>query len=151
MNKHTRPFACSLADCKEKRFASSGDLARHHREVHSPPTFRCNVVSCTRYKRGFGRQYNLTLHIRRVHQGGGLPRTLTCDSNPVPPLRVRDEVVPTSFRENPVLEVLGTETSTLFSEAAIAEKIRELEMTKDDTVARFEEDIAALRRVLSII
>jgi hypothetical protein len=57
-----------------------------------------------------------------------------------------------TFGDNsPVSEILESRVSTASNKTAILEKIHELEMMKEESNTRFDGDIAALRRVLSIM
>jgi hypothetical protein len=154
MNKHTRPFKCTISGCKERRFGTSGDLVRHHREVHSAPTFKCPVVLRSRHRKGFGRRDNLAQHMKRVHK----TEELTSNS-PLNKISMLSEIVSSdpqtkvsTFGDNsPVSEILESRVSTASNKTAILEKIHELEMMKEESNTRFDGDIAALRRVLSIM
>jgi hypothetical protein len=131
-------------------------LTRHKREVHSDPTFKCPVLSCTRHRKGFGRRDNLNLHMKRVHQVqepiSSPPLSITCPSGSNPQTIHSGEDLPRSKSgSRSLLDVPASNNSILPNNAAIVEKIQELEEMKVNAVAKFDGDIGALRRVLSIM
>ncbi|KAK4142163.1 uncharacterized protein C8A04DRAFT_13456 [Dichotomopilus funicola] len=78
MDKHERPYKCGRPDCKKLLgFTYPGGLSRHRREVHhlngGPKTvLYCPHPACKRHEgKGFGRQENLTEHLRRLHPNAG--------------------------------------------------------------------------------
>lgn len=78
MDKHERPYKCGRPDCKKVLgFTYPGGLSRHRREVHhlngGPKTVLfCPHPACKRHEgKGFGRQENLTEHLRRLHPNAG--------------------------------------------------------------------------------
>ncbi|KAL8733675.1 MAG: hypothetical protein Q9181_003491 [Wetmoreana brouardii] len=74
MDKHTRPYICTMPGCENRGFTYSGGLSRHQREVHGQhggPTARhqCPHKDCKRSTgSGFSRKENLQEHLRRVHR-----------------------------------------------------------------------------------
>jgi len=152
MNRHTRPFKCMVAGCESKHFGTSGDLIRHKREVHSAPTFNCPVVTCTRHRKGFGRKDNFNLHMKRVHQVQESPSNSPLNStNPTQDLQSGEELPMSTSYSRSVLDISDSSNSILSNSVAIAEKIQELEGLKEEAIAKFDGDILALRRVLSIM
>jgi hypothetical protein len=96
------------------------------------------------------------LHMKRLHQvqetTPNSPLSRTYPASPDPQIKLGGEGVPTtSCYNSPVLEVLESRNSTFSNKTAITEKIHELETMKEKAIAKFDGDIAALRRVLSIM
>jgi len=80
MDKHDRPYRCPHSQCaKLQGFTYSGGLLRHEREVHGKhggpkAQLMCPHEDCKRHAgKGFTRKENLNEHIRRVHNGKGVP------------------------------------------------------------------------------
>jgi hypothetical protein len=157
MNKHTKPYKCLTAGCKEKHFSNAGDLRRHEQEVHGRPAFTCPVASCKRHKKGFGRKYNLMHHLRRLHSSdsavtpvkspnGGLHGTPKA-SFPEHSSVTGDE---DGFAMNEI-EMAGTTNSDDLDRRKLAEKLQELETMKAESMAKYDGDISALKRVLSFM
>lgn len=76
MDKHERPYVCTVRGCeKVQGFTYSGGLLRHEREVHGKhggpkKAFNCPHENCKRSSgKGFSRMENLQEHLRRVHTG----------------------------------------------------------------------------------
>ncbi|KAF2489756.1 hypothetical protein BU16DRAFT_531232 [Lophium mytilinum] len=76
MDKHDRPYKCSVAGCEKLQgFTYSGGLLRHEREVHkmhggTKKALFCPFPDCKRSSgQGFTRKENLAEHKRRVHRG----------------------------------------------------------------------------------
>lgn len=69
MDKHVRPYKCTISNCKAKEFSNAGDLKRHQASIHTSGNrkFHCSVVRCSRRRNGFKRKDNLSEHLRRVH------------------------------------------------------------------------------------
>lgn len=87
MDKHERPYVCTVAGCEKiQGFTYSGGLLRHEREVHGKhggPKKRllCPHENCKRSSgKGFSRQENLAEHLRRVHTGPGPAGPIHMDS-----------------------------------------------------------------------
>jgi len=75
MDKHDRPYKCTVSGCEKLRgFTYSGGLLRHEREVHkmhggTKKSLFCPFSDCKRSSgSGFTRKENLAEHIRRVHR-----------------------------------------------------------------------------------
>ncbi|KAF2809165.1 uncharacterized protein BDZ99DRAFT_521611 [Mytilinidion resinicola] len=75
MDKHDRPYKCSVAGCEKLQgFTYSGGLLRHEREVHkmhggTKKALFCPFPDCKRSSgQGFTRKENLAEHKRRVHR-----------------------------------------------------------------------------------
>ena len=75
MDKHTRPYVCTLPGCEKiQGFTYSGGLSRHQREVHRQhggpkASYMCPHKDCKRSTgNGFSRKENLQEHLRRVHR-----------------------------------------------------------------------------------
>lgn len=74
MDKHERPYVCTVPGCeKVQGFTYSGGLLRHEREVHGKhggpkKAMFCPHTNCKRNSgKGFSRLENLQEHLRRVH------------------------------------------------------------------------------------
>ncbi|KAF2805584.1 uncharacterized protein BDZ99DRAFT_450218 [Mytilinidion resinicola] len=74
MDKHDRPYKCTIAGCEKLQgYTYSGGLLRHEREVHKmyggvKKSLFCPFPDCKRSSgQGFTRKENLAEHIRRVH------------------------------------------------------------------------------------
>ncbi|KAF2489479.1 hypothetical protein BU16DRAFT_423610, partial [Lophium mytilinum] len=79
MDKHDRPYKCTIAGCENLRgYTYSGGLLRHEREVHrmhggSRKSLFCPFADCKRSSgQGFTRKENLAEHIRRVHRSNNI-------------------------------------------------------------------------------
>jgi hypothetical protein len=155
MDKHTRPYKCTISGCTVKDFSNLGDLRRHRREVHSSPSFICPVVTCNRHRRGFGRRDNLTQHLKRTHAVD--PTGAALVSNSIED--GKEEIVTSPIdassmvnenRQSAVDEVLmvGSKPSDKMSLIA---KLEELQALKEKSMANFDDDIAALKRVISFM
>jgi uncharacterized Zn-finger protein len=72
MDKHDRPYKCTIESCKKRQgFTSNSDLLRHKREVHSgsETSLFCPFGDCKRSSgNGFKRKENLAEHVRSVHR-----------------------------------------------------------------------------------
>lgn len=75
MDKHERPYKCTIQGCEKLQgFTYSGGLLRHEREVHhmhggKKKSLFCPFADCKRSSgSGFTRKENLAEHIRRVHR-----------------------------------------------------------------------------------
>ena len=155
MDKHTRPYKCPISGCTVKDFSNLGDLRRHRREVHSSPSFICPVVTCNRHRRGFGRRDNLTQHLKRTHAEDPSESTLVSNS-------IGDgkgEIVTTPNEESSIASDNGQSAvdegemvaSELSDKTSLIAKLRELQALKEKSMAKFDDDIAALKRVLSFM
>ncbi|KAK7749980.1 hypothetical protein SLS62_008089 [Diatrype stigma] len=77
MDKHDRPYRCSMKGCEKMQgFTYSGGLLRHAREVHNDHggpknLLYCPHPNCKRHiGKGFTRLENLNEHLRRCHTSG---------------------------------------------------------------------------------
>ena len=75
MDKHERPYKCTVKGCEKLQgFTYSGGLLRHEREVHkmhggTKKSLFCPFADCKRSSgSGFTRKENLAEHVRRVHR-----------------------------------------------------------------------------------
>jgi hypothetical protein len=107
MDKHDRPYKCSVKGCEKLQgFTYSGGLLRHEREVHkmhggTKKSLFCPFHDCKRSSgAGFTRKENLAEHIRRVHRrtsmsadmhGLIIRRDATLDRSPIPESRIASE------------------------------------------------------------
>ena len=83
MDKHERPYKCTITSCKFKDFTNAGDLKRHQQQIHGNHGLPCPVSSCKRHHgKGFGRKDNLREHLKRIH---GLEHSLASDEAESPP------------------------------------------------------------------
>ncbi|KAE9365486.1 hypothetical protein N431DRAFT_353530 [Stipitochalara longipes BDJ] len=67
LNKHYKPYHCTIPGCKNPQFGDKGGLDRHTREVHGSKRHYCPITSCKRHRTGFPRKYNLFEHQKRCH------------------------------------------------------------------------------------
>lgn len=155
MDKHTRPYKCTISGCTVKDFSNFGDLRRHRREVHSSPSFNCPVVTCNRHRRGFGRRDNLTQHLKRTHAvdstGAALASNLIGDGKGGIVTSPNDESSMGSENGQSAIDevdMMGTNPSDKMSLIA---KLGELQALKEKSMAKFDDDIAALKRVISFM
>ncbi|TVY71379.1 Sex-determining transformer protein [Lachnellula suecica] len=149
MNKHKRPYRCTSPNCKVRDFSNSGDLKRHQRTVHSNQKLFCPVVTCKRHTQGFGRKDNWMEHLKRVH-------TMNSYSAPNPEntteqAAIDEDSVMGSEHEVSSAEEMETSSSVPIEKASLEGKLQELEMMKERAIAKFDGDIAALKRVLSLM
>jgi hypothetical protein len=158
MDKHYRPYKCSVTGCKIKDFSNAGELKRHKQEVHSPPAFSCPVVSCKRHRRGFSRRDNLKQHLERCHEDSN--DTASASKSMIG--CVPDDSAggwkdigegSTTSSEGGDSAVGEKEVGSLVcaDQTSLAAKLLELESEKAMSMARFDADIAALKRVLSFM
>jgi hypothetical protein len=71
MNKHNRPFKCTVAGC-EKSFARNACRQRHLDSVHNHKAkFYCDVPECKHSRVGFARRDHLKQHIPTHARGVG--------------------------------------------------------------------------------
>jgi hypothetical protein len=108
MDKHERPYVCTVDGCDHAQgFTSKGDLSRHQRIVHKPDSGQgrlllfCNEPNCKRGpsggpRAGFSRPDNLADHVRRRHRPSstlspGAPRIVEMANNTIPLPGVRSE------------------------------------------------------------
>jgi hypothetical protein len=89
--------------------------------------------------------------MKRVHASKPLPDEMGPDpGTPIPDTNGFGDGTPMVDGDNGrVMDVFGNNST--FSKNAISEKIRELEILKERSDAKFEKDIAALKLVLSIM
>jgi hypothetical protein len=103
MDKHDRPYKCTVPGCEKLQgFTYSGGLLRHEREVHkmhggTKKSLFCPFHDCKRSSgAGFTRKENLAEHIRRVHRrtsmsadmaGLVVRRSTDMDRSPLPEVR----------------------------------------------------------------
>ncbi|KAK0116290.1 hypothetical protein ONS95_013312 [Cadophora gregata] len=158
MNKHERPYKCTTSNCKAREFTNPGDLKRHQRTVHSKGAFFCPISSCKRHARGFGRKDNRDEHLKRVHSQD-VPPTSDSPESQTPDsegdireagISVTDEIV-----LGVSVEGLQRRTPSLTaSKLPWVAKLQELKGAKAAAIAkvnsRFDKDIEALERVLSL-
>jgi len=155
MDKHTRPYKCTILGCKAKDFGNAGDLRRHHREIHTSPAFICPVVTCKRHRKGFGRKDNLTQHIKRTHSDNALAfgSSVLNSENQVVASPNGDSSTGSESGDS-VHDELDAMPSKPTDKASLVAKLRELEVLKEEAMAKtakYDGDIAALRRVLSFM
>lgn len=73
IDKHDKPFNCSVPDCKRTQgFASLTSLSRHETETHGMHNrgqkLHCPIPTCERHNgKGFQRNEQLENHIRLIH------------------------------------------------------------------------------------
>lgn len=157
MDRHFRPYKCQVLSCKVTDFASRGDLKRHEREVHTPPSLVCHIISCKRHRRGFSRKDNLVQHMKRAHNQEDFG-DMTASADPT--MSPIHEVARKSAVVGEKLIVLGTSTMPVAAtienassseKTRLAQKLQELEMEKAKFISKFDGDIEALKRVLSFM
>ncbi|CZR69581.1 uncharacterized protein PAC_19481 [Phialocephala subalpina] len=155
--QHLRPYKCPIPTCTVTPFATPGDLKRHEREVHSTPTFTCPITSCRRHRRGFGRKDNLVQHLQRVHDQevdgmtSSSPPALNLDGG----FSNKDSFTGLgrviSNSNTTSTDLLITSMSSPSEKTTLMAKLQQLEMEKVKAMAKFDGDIAALKRVLSFM
>jgi len=155
MDKHTRPYKCTISGCTVKDFSNLGDLRRHRREVHSSPSFICPVVTCNRHRRGFGRRDNLTQHLKRTHTvdptGAALASNAIGDEKGGISTTSNGECSMASDNEQSAAEEVDTMGSKPADKMSLIAKLRELQASKEKSMTKFDDDIAALERVISFM
>lgn len=155
MDKHTRPYKCPISGCKVKDFSNAGDLRRHRREVHSSPSFICPVATCKRRRKGFGRKDNLAQHLKRTHSEDAIESALASSSitngNGVVAASPNEESSMASLNEESAIDEMEIVESKPSDKASLVAKLRELQALKEESIAKFDGDIAALKRVLSFM
>jgi hypothetical protein len=155
MDKHTRPYKCTISSCTVKDFSNLGDLRRHRREVHSSPSFICPVVTCNRHRRGFGRRDNLTQHLKRTHAvdptGAALASNSIRDGKGETVTIPNDESSMASDNERSAADEVDLMGSRPSDKMSLIAKLRELQASKEKSMTKFDDDIAALKRVISFM
>jgi uncharacterized Zn-finger protein len=155
MDKHTRPYKCTVSGCTVKDFSNLGDLRRHRREVHSSPSFICPVVTCNRHRRGFGRRDNLTQHLKRTHvvdsAGAALVSNSIGDGKEGIATTPNDECSMASGNEQSAADEVDMTGSKPADKMSLIAKLRELQVSKEKSMTKFDDDIAALKRVISFM
>ncbi|KAH8757491.1 hypothetical protein BGZ57DRAFT_996545 [Hyaloscypha finlandica] len=136
-DKHTRPYKCPISGCKVKDFGNVGDLRRHRREVHTSLAFICPNLKRT--------------HGEDVVIEPALASSYTTNGN-------RDVVTSPNGESSPASESgesAGGEmeivTSKSTDKASSVAKLQELQPLRDEAMAKFDDDIAALEGVLSFM
>ncbi|KKZ60365.1 hypothetical protein EMCG_04898 [[Emmonsia] crescens] len=70
MNKHGRPYRCTIPGC-DQQFARASGMRRHVLEIHqvnSKEKWMCPYSDCDRSSgKGFSRKAQLTIHIHSLH------------------------------------------------------------------------------------
>jgi len=154
MNKHTRPYKCPITGCKVKDFSNAGDLRRHRREVHTLPAFTCPVITCKRHRKGFGRKDNLTQHLKRTHgedANNSIAPSSISNENMEIITSPNGESSPGSESGESISDEMGIVATKTADKASLTAKLQELQMLKEEAIAKFDGDIAALKRVLSFM
>lgn len=59
MEKHLRPYRCTVKNCESKYFGNAGDLKRHEHSVHGDREFLCPIARCARHRKGLGGKITL--------------------------------------------------------------------------------------------
>lgn len=157
MDKHLRPYKCPVPACTVNNFATPGDLKRHEQEVHATPAYNCPITTCKRHRRGFSRKDNLVQHLKRTHnhdQDQDMENT-TAFSPPAWSLG-NDFAAEQSFSAGSAdslmsANVLISSVSSPSDKISLITKLSELEKEKEKAIAKFDGDIAALKRVLSFM
>ncbi|KAL5319793.1 hypothetical protein ACEPPN_012850 [Leptodophora sp. 'Broadleaf-Isolate-01'] len=158
MNKHERPYKCPTTNCKAKDFTNSGDLKRHQRTVHSKGLFFCPVSSCKRHAKGFGRKDNREEHVKRVHSPDASMTLNSLGEKEMEFNGVENDVgevcSPVSAGNIPDVELPLRSPSFANSKVSLATKLQELKDAKEmaiaEVAAKFDKDIDAVERVLSL-
>jgi hypothetical protein len=113
------------------------------------------VVTCNRHRRGFGRRDNLTQHLKRTHAVDTIGARLTFNSigdgkggfvtTPNDESSITSENGQSAVDE---VKMVGTKPSDKMSLIA---KLGELQASKEKSMAKFDDDISALKRVISFM
>jgi hypothetical protein len=119
------------------------------------PSFICPVITCNRHQRAFGRKYNLTQHLKRNHAENPTEPTLVSNSMGA----VKGNIVTISNEESsmasedgqPAIDQEEMLSSRRLDKTSLITKLNELQTLKEKCMAKFDGDIAALERVLSIM
>ncbi|KAH8749776.1 hypothetical protein F5882DRAFT_80484 [Hyaloscypha sp. PMI_1271] len=151
MDKHTRPYKCPITECKVKDFSNAGDLRRHRREVHTSPAFTCPITTCKRHRKGFGRKDNLIQHLKRTHSEDTIESTPIMNGNEVTVASPNLESSTVSDSGESVGDEMEIVASKSTDKASLVIKLQELQALKEESIAKFDGDIAALKRVLSFM
>jgi uncharacterized Zn-finger protein len=151
MDKHTRPYKCPISGCTVKDFSNAGDLRRHRREVHTLPAFTCPIVTCKRFRKGFGRKDNLIQHLKRTHGEDAIESTPIMNGNEMSVASPNLESSTASNGGESVDDGMEMVVSKSTDKASLVVKLQELQASKEEAIAKFDGDIAALKRVLSFM
>ncbi|KAE9374436.1 hypothetical protein N431DRAFT_215504 [Stipitochalara longipes BDJ] len=155
MDKHTRPCKCPVTGCNVKDFSNAGDLRRHRREVHTSPAFSCPFASCKRHQKGFGRKDNLIQRLKRTHGEDTIDSSIAQNSIP----NGNGEAINSpdggscmgSDSGDSARDEIELVASKPTDKASLTAKLQELQALKEEAIAKFDGDIAALKRVLSFM
>jgi len=156
MNKHKRPYKCNISNCKVKDFGNAGDLKRHQRAVHGRRTMFCPVVTCKRHTKGFGRKDNWMEHLKRIHSldstsTPNTPQKQSFGEQNMQGILTEGSTTGSDDGDSDVEAVEMEGSSTPTEKSSLLAKLHELEALKVAAVAKFDGDIAALKRVLSFM
>lgn len=91
VDSHMKPYRCKVALCEHTQFSSTACLLRHEREAHAmhghgDKPYLCTFEGCERSAPGCGfpRRWNLSDHMKRVHNAPGLPQSRSIGRSPSP-------------------------------------------------------------------
>jgi len=159
MDKHQRPYVCTIPSCNLQSFPDSGGLKRHLREVHGTPSFICPVITCKRHIRGFARKRNLTEHQIRTHDMDATESadTLTPSfqgSNQLEMGLGSAENADSAMggdNDGPSIYEVDMTRSSSSEKTLLMAKLNELEALRAKWMTKIDGDIAAVKRTLSLM
>ena len=143
MNKHNRPFKCTVADC-EKSFARNACRQRHLDSVHNHKAkFLCSVPECKHSRIGFARKDHLKQHI--LTHARGVSSSAAVDQVPdlsdTAAVEARVEVWPPRKRVR--ISEVQTEAAVQVSSGAEAEiqRLKNVEKELQTEIKRLKETV----------
>jgi hypothetical protein len=149
MNKHTKPFRCSVLPCG-RSFARNCDRQRHEDSVHKRQgRFFCSVPECDRSTVGFPRKDHLEQHMRNIHKKRTLLTVAESQGSGFPSSRLdqeRSEVSPPRKRMRRVDE--QSQAAQLLQPDPGTDTVSDLELLRQK-LQELEEENQSLREHLS--
>jgi hypothetical protein len=113
------------------------------------------VVTCNRHRRGFGRRDNLTQHLKRAHAEdptkSALVSTSIGDGKAGIITTLNEDISISSENGSPAIVGVDMVASKSSDKTSLIAKLNELQALKEKSMAKFDDDIAALKRVLSFM
>lgn len=150
------PCSCRESSCGYRKFSDKAGLQHHIREVHGPEVHYCQIVSCRRHKKGFGRRSSLICHHYHRHPDVFLHPIRQCKDNQSNAIeRVEHDSASISRQEWPNRGVEKEKESRGGKDSIVEDKLnrklQDLKELRAEMNRDINEDIGALERDLSMI
>lgn len=150
MDKHRRPYICTISSCSGVDFGDKAGLRRHEPEKHGNIKHPCPNTTCRRHVKGFSRKRNRDLRLKSCHKTPS--RDLSNKSSV--DLAVGSPQSRRSDEAGSVDEELGFGMEILDEKNSLLVKLQQREHEQNDLAVRqaeIEEDIRALRRAIQLV